>query len=68
MFCKIEGKFALSQLAPFDIGKISTLDLLFLFGPKYVQYVFCNYHWNENKGNNPNETFSLKWKIKGDNG
>ena len=37
MFCKIEGKFALSQLAPFDIGKISTLDLLFLFGPKYIQ-------------------------------
>ena len=50
----------LAPLSPFDIGKISTLDLLFLFGPKYVQYVFCNYHWNENKGNNPNETFSLK--------
>ena len=46
---QIEGKFALSQLAPFDIGKKSTLNLLFLFGPKYIQDIFCNYYSNENK-------------------
>ena len=68
MFCKIEGKFALSQLAPFDIGNISTLDQLFLFGTKYIQDIFCNYYSNENKDYIPREIFSLKWKIKVDNG
>ena len=62
MFCKFKGKFALSQLAPFDIGKLSTLGLLFLFEPKCIQDLFCNYYSNESRNYIHRESFFFELK------